>query len=181
MTQNPKAGELYMKCVRTIISVLCVVFSITTLWSVSSALEGLQLVKAGFTATPEKEAFQKKELSEGDEFPLDALQGKRAFFWTEVQCDQGCQAKLRPDTILVVHRWVRVYARVVTVQTKEFSLQEFLDKGNILQSEQEISTPGAWFVEVRMPDGNKLCISRPKSASESKEQPDICKFDLRIR
>ena len=53
-----------MKCVRTISSVLCVVFSITTMLSVSFALEGLQLVKAGFTATPEKEVFQKKELSE---------------------------------------------------------------------------------------------------------------------
>ena len=171
-----------MKCVRTIINVLCVVFSIITLLSVSFALEGLQLVKAGFTATPEKEAFQKKELSEGDEFPLDALQGKRVFFWTEIQCDQGCQARLRPENILATHRWVRMYGtRVATVQTKEFSLQEFLDKGNILQSEQEISSPGAWFLEVRTPDGNKLCISRPKSASENKEQPDICKFDLRIR
>jgi len=167
-----------MRWLREIGLLLGVVGIITTPLADAYALEGLQLVKAGFTITSGKEDFQKKEIPNVDEIQLAALQNGTVFFWTEIQCTQECQ-HLNPEKIIVVHRWVRDYGvNVVTTQTREFSLKELLEKENLLQSEQEIKSPGAWFVEVRIEtvDGQKLCISTAK-----KDKADICKFLLRVK
>lgn len=156
---------------------VCIAVMLTSLSLEAQALEGIKLVKAGFTATPAKEDFRKQEPASSAEMQLKTLENGKVFFWTEIQCTQEC-GQLGAEKMLVAHRWVRDYGvNVVTTQIKEFSLKELIEKENVLQSAQEI-TPGAWFVEVRIESGGgpKLCLSPTE-----KDAPEICKFVLRIK
>jgi hypothetical protein len=76
---------------------------LTSLSLEAQALEGIKLVKAGFTATPAKEDFRKQEPASSAEMPLKALENGKVFFWTEIECTQEC-GQLGAEKVLVAHR-----------------------------------------------------------------------------
>jgi hypothetical protein len=142
-------------------------------------VDEITLVKAGFTLTPSKEDFLRKAQTDVDEIELSALQDGKIYFWTQIQCTENFQRQ-NAGRIVVVHRWVRDYGvELATTQIREFSLQDLLDNQNLLQSEQEIKSSGAWFVEIRLKtvDGVKLCLK----SSKEKDQTPLCKFLLRVK
>lgn len=155
-----------------------------------AAQEQISLLKAGFLTTSDREGFQNKIAAATGDLQLAAIKTKKVFFWSAINCDEACQQQFKPEDTVLIHRWVRDYGvNVVTVQVKAFSLADVLKDNQIVFSEQEISAPGAWFVEMKLRtlDGQTLCLPPPitqESRQERKtneKEPTMCKFVLRVR
>ena len=151
------------------IFLVCVFLMLQSSTSVSYALEGLSLVQAGFTVTDPSE----KE-PEDEEFVkfvrLKNLGDAPVFFWIKFNCStKKCNERLKSGDVKLVHRWVRMYGtKLRTRQLKTFLPEELSDE-NAVWSEQKMTYPGRWFVEVSTSDGETLCIDK------------ICKFKLGVK
>lgn len=159
--------------------ILMILISLGAQTSAKDSSINIPVLKAGFSATPDPEKFQDESFSPPDEIPFSALQKGEVFFWTEVQCSEQCQNQFKSDEVVIIHRWVRDYgSKVFTTKVEEFTLQALQKEDNLLRSAQTMKGPGAWYVEIKLQtlDGQKLCIS-----SSQKDEPDICKFRLRIK
>jgi hypothetical protein len=152
------------------------------------AQQDMTLTKAVFLPTSDVEAFQNATTVVTKELQSARKTPETVFFWTELACDQTCQQQFNADDIVLIHRWVQDYGlNVRTTQMKAFFWQELVDGKLVVRSAQEISGPGAWFVEVkfRALDGQTLCISVPETKERTKKlqqkETDQCKFSLRVR
>jgi hypothetical protein len=151
------------------------------------AQEQVTLTQAGYVLTDAPEEFASKTVMANEELPIANLHAQTLFFGTAITCDAACQSHFKPEETFMIHRWVRDYGiGVLTTQIREFSLQEWLDNGAILRSEQKITEPGTWFVEVKMKtlDGDTLCYLSPpveQAKAQKEPPPKICKFIVRVK
>jgi hypothetical protein len=137
--------------------------------SVAYALQGLKLVKAGFTTANPSEKQPEEFINS---ISLNQLRGKPIFFLSQIQCDNPeCERQLKSGEIKLIHRWVRMYGtKLNTKQKKEFVPDEI--KNNTVWSQQVIKFRGDWFVEVRTSDNEKLCLN--------KDDTSICEFEIQV-
>lgn len=151
-----------MKHIQYIWAILAIGLLIIFPMNPSYALEGLTLVRAGFTTVAPSEEKEEPETFIASIKRSD-LKETPIFFVSKVQCDESCQKVLQSGKVKLIHRWVRMLG--VTPRTKlkqEFPSETFTEPMLLLWSELMMKTAGDWFVEIQTSDGEKLCLKEDK-------------------